>query len=172
MAMTKEALEKQREYRKRNPQVSKKYYENNKDKYAENRKRWRKENPMQYQEQWKTSKASQYKRMAEDIDVFTKYQLTSLKSGASRRGIAFNLNFTQLKNLFLSNTTCALSGVKLTFNAKNKSKASIDRINSKHGYSIKNCQVVSAQINKHKLNLTDNEFITLCKAVTKHSKKK
>ncbi len=67
---------------------------------------------------------------------------------------------------------CALSGVKLTLAEKdtewNKATASIDRINSDHGYHSWNIQWVHKQINTMKSNLTDGAFVDWCRTVVEY----
>lgn len=68
---------------------------------------------------------------------------------------------------------CALSGQTLTFQG-NKRKtqagtASLDRIDSSKGYLHGNIQWVHKRINVMKSNLSDQDFILLCKLVANHN---
>ena len=93
-----------------------------------------------------------------------------------RKKLTFDLNGKYLWNLFLKqDRKCALSGIEICFpkawGAKSKTSitASLDRIDSSKGYVIDNVQWVHKQINTMKMNMSDNEFIHLCRMVTKNN---
>jgi len=134
----------------------------------EYQRQWRKENKELYQEQQRKTRESRKKKINSDPDYFINYTFTSLKKGAKVRGYAFNLNKSQLTEIINSNTKCALSGRTLVMKQHDPNKVSIDRINNKHGYSLKNCQVVSQQVNKHRLDLSVPEFVEMCCDVAKN----
>jgi hypothetical protein len=64
------------------------------------------------------------------------------------------------------NKKCALSGkiIKFSFNIKINT-ASVDRINSKKGYTKDNIQIVHKFVNQSKMDFTDKEFYKLCKSI-------
>lgn len=129
---------------------------------------WRKDNPEQYKEQQRRTRESRDSKINSDPEYFIDYTMTTLESGAHARGYAFNLNRKQLKELLLENSFCALSGRKLVLKKHDENKASIDRIDNRFGYSIKNCQVVSTQVNKHRLDLSVEDFVKMCCDVAEH----
>jgi len=98
-----------------------------------------------------------------------------LEDRANRKNLKFNLSGKYLWNLFLKqNRRCALSGIEIVFpkawGAKSKTRitASLDRVDSNKGYVIGNVQWVHKQINTMKMNMSDSEFINLCRMVTKN----
>jgi hypothetical protein len=103
----------------------------------------------------------------------------SLKSGAISRKIPFEINIKDIWKLFQQQDgLCALSGIKLTHkkycykeNGKDiwdNGTASLDRIDSNKGYVKNNIQWVHRTINYMKRNLSEDEFINLCKKVVNH----
>jgi hypothetical protein len=141
-------------------------------KQLEYQRQWRKENPEQYKEQQKRTRQYRNERINSDPEKFVNYTYSSLAQGAGSRGYAFNLSKKQLRNLLFENKTCALSGRELVFQQKNPNKASVDRINNRLGYSVKNCQIVSSQINRHRLDLSVEEFIKMCCEVAAYQEQK
>ena len=70
------------------------------------------------------------------------------------------------------NRNCALSGEALRFQTKCKSSdgtASLDRIDSSHGYIGGNVQWVHKDINYMKMDLDNAKFIDWCRKVAQHS---
>jgi hypothetical protein len=134
----------------------------------EYQRRWRKENPELYKEQKVRTRELRNLRINSDPDYFLEYMYQGLQRGARSRGYAFNLSKRQLKKLLTENTKCALSGRELVFKQYDPNKASIDRIDNCYGYSNKNVQVVSAQINRHRLDLSVNDFVQMCCEVAQY----
>jgi hypothetical protein len=64
---------------------------------------------------------------------------------------------------------CALSGVPIDFGQgtfrDSEVTASLDRIDSSKGYSVKNVQWVHKRVNLMKLDMPQEEFFEWCKAV-------
>jgi hypothetical protein len=89
-----------------------------------------------------------------------------------------------LWNLYIKqNKKCAISGVPIilikNWSEQNKSKklkiyqtASIDRIDSDGGYTVDNIQWVHKSINYMKGQLSNDEFIDLCKLIVNNNKRK
>lgn len=108
-------------------------------------------------------------------DIHKSY-LYCLKTRAKNKNLDFNIDGDYLWSLFLKqNKKCALSGLEICFpqawGAKSKTKitASLDRIDSNKGYIKGNIQWVHKTINSMKMDMTDKEFINLCKMVAKNS---
>lgn len=101
-----------------------------------------------------------------------------VKKGASRRNLEFNITMKEAWELFLSqNQKCALSGIDIVIitdytNKHNQHTASLDRIDSTKGYIKNNIQWVHRKINIMKSNMSDMEFIKMCKTVVDHNKHK
>lgn len=69
------------------------------------------------------------------------------------------------------NWRCALSGVPFTVGgSRSRTQPSLDRIDSSKGYEPGNIQYVTLVVNLAKKNMTDADFITMCKQVAGHSK--
>lgn len=102
-----------------------------------------------------------------------------LKLSAMRRKKVSKLEFTltleDLKELYLNNSTCALSGIDLTWN-ENKTilaqNLSVDRIDSNKGYTKDNVELVDKRINMMKGSLSNEEFIKLCTLVADYNRNK
>lgn len=98
----------------------------------------------------------------------------SLKHGAARRNIKFNLTIDQLWDIFLQqNGRCALSGLPIRFHQPGEKltaqTASVDRIDSELDYTIDNVRWLHKTINTIKLDLCDKDFIYFCKMVTNYN---
>ena len=87
---------------------------------------------------------------------------------AKGRNKEIDIDSQYLKNLFEEqNETCALSGIKL-----DRKNMSLDRIDSSIGYVKGNLQWVHKIINRMKTDLSQDEFINLCKLVAISAAKK
>lgn len=67
---------------------------------------------------------------------------------------------------------CALTGWPMTMELANgvvPTNCSLDRINSSEGYVVGNVQLVCRAANIAKHNLSDAEFVNLCRAVLEHA---
>ncbi len=89
-----------------------------------------------------------------------------LKRVAKLRNIKFTITDKEMWKLLTNQERkCALSGLSIVFkNARHKT-ASLDRIDSKKGYTIDNVQWVHKDINRMKSSLKQNYFIKLCKLI-------
>ena len=141
--MTQERLEYQRAYRKRTGYAASKKYT-----------------------------VSLKKRINSNLDAFVTYSTTSLRAGAKKRKLAFNLTKGQIKKFLEENTTCAETGRPVTYQQGCPNKASIDRINNRYGYSLKNIQVVCQQVNYARNDMSVEEFEKMCIDVVKNIKKR
>ena len=102
---------------------------------------------------------------------------SNIKNGGIQRGLEFSITVKEAWELFLNqNRKCALTGKKIWFAARKKrnptrsaSNASLDRIDSNKGYVSGNIQWVLKSINMMKQGLDQQEFINLCKEVSKHN---
>lgn len=97
---------------------------------------------------------------------------TSVKGNAAQRGLDFSISIQEAWNVFLSQgRKCVFTNENLVFTSnychcKKKQTASLDRINSSMGYTLKNIRWIHKSINLMKMQLDDEEFIHLCKKVT------
>lgn len=102
------------------------------------------------------------------------YVWAGIQDCAKRQGWDFQLSIEDAWLQFeKQKRTCALSGMEIKFpkTAKDKREgsmtASLDRIDSKLGYTKNNIQWVHKSINKAKSDLTQHDFIQMCKLVAK-----
>ena len=99
--------------------------------------------------------------------------LTALKNSAKRRGIDFSISYELLWDIFLKqDKKCAYSNIEIFFSRSNLEHingdytASLDRIDNSLGYIEGNVQWVHKRINIMKGNMTHQEFLDFCEAVT------
>lgn len=90
---------------------------------------------------------------------------------AKKLNIPFNLDAKFLWDLYISqNKKCALSGVLLSFppcnNKQSEGNISLDRIDSKGGYTKSNVQWVHKIVNTMKMKLAQEELIDWCKKIS------
>lgn len=99
---------------------------------------------------------------------------SSYKCSAEKRNIEFNINIEDMWNLFLlQNKKCSISNIDIFFGKTNTAErtASLDRIDSKKGYTPDNVHWVHKDINKMKMDFTLDKFINLCKIVSNNYEK-
>ena len=91
---------------------------------------------------------------------------SKLKRDALRRDLSFEITIEDIYNQYeKQHKTCALSGLGISFDKD----ASVDRIDSRFGYSVDNIQIVHKVLNMLKKDTPDEEFIEWCCLVAKHS---
>jgi len=167
MPMTQKRLEYQREYRKRTGYAASRKYQSS-EKGKEALAEWR--SSTEGKKSIKRSVISRKKRINSDFDTFASYMYSSLKNGAIKRSLAFNITLLQLKKFLIENTMCSSSGRLVTYQQGCPNKASIDRINNRHGYSLKNIRVVCQQVNYSRNDMTVEEFEQMCVDVANNIK--
>ena len=94
---------------------------------------------------------------------------------AKKRNLEINITIQDIWNLFLKqNGKCAISGVELYIanNYKEKSTASLDRIDSTKGYIYGNVQWVHINVNFMKQEFNQQLFIDWCNKINNHQKEK
>lgn len=104
---------------------------------------------------------------------FTHIKRTAMGGTNKRKRLCknFDLSIKFLWELFLKqNRNCALSGLPLKFSSEKGLKngtCSLDRIDSSKGYMEDNVQWVHKKVNIMKNNFNQNEFIEICKSISK-----
>lgn len=99
--------------------------------------------------------------------------ISSIKKGARKRDLPFEVSGEYLWRLFLSqDRRCALSGRDIQFEPHctktNQRTASLDRIDNTVGYIKGNVQWLHKHINKMKFVYEEDYFVELCKDVAKY----
>lgn len=104
---------------------------------------------------------------------------STIKDNARKRNLEFKITIKYLWNLFLKqDRKCRFTDIELTFvkrwaKGQNTAQtASLDRIDSSKGYIEGNVQWVHKEINRMKLDRTDEEFINWCCLVKDKNVKK
>jgi hypothetical protein len=95
---------------------------------------------------------------------------SSLINNANQRGKKFDITIKQINDLFLEqDKKCALSGRVIAFEDKS---ASLDRVDNTKGYSIDNVQWLHKDVNKAKVNFTQEDFTLLCEQIADYRRNK
>lgn len=96
-----------------------------------------------------------------------------IKNGADRRNINFEITIEDMYDRWVfQKGICSLSGEKLTYyeNSAYNYNASLDRIDSKKGYTKDNIQWIHKDINKMKMDLEQEKLINWCKKIASYNK--
>ena len=116
---------------------------------------------------------NKYLRRKEQLNncphAFVANKISKQKDAARRRGISWTLDHETLTKLLLNSSHCAISGRELVFQIGHPNSPSIDRKNSKLGYTPCNIQIVAYATNIAKMELSDEDFIQLCKDIAQHN---
>lgn len=92
------------------------------------------------------------------------------RCGAKNRNLEFNITIQDIWNLFLKQYgRCSITNLPIFFKdgVHVEQTASLDRINPLLGYTVDNIQWVHKKINLMKWDLQQNEFIKMCKLISK-----
>jgi hypothetical protein len=98
----------------------------------------------------------------------------SLLHSAKSRNLEVSIKIEDVWNLYLKqNKKCALSGLPVLYSKdRRKITASVDRIDSKKGYTLDNIQIVHRDINRLKLDFPEDAFVSMCLNVANTFKNK
>ena len=101
-----------------------------------------------------------------NVSWFNKFEKNAIK-----RKIDFDITIDDVLKVYLDQgKVCSLSGIPIGWTMVEKShNISIDRIDSKKGYSRDNIQLVYPKINMMKFTYSQDEFIDLCKRVSSYT---
>lgn len=106
--------------------------------------------------------------------ISSKY-ITKAKERSKLKNLKFDITLKFLWKLYeKQNKKCAITGEDIHFGFNSKSNgatASIDRIDSKKGYTKKNVQWVHVEINYMKHKFSNKQFIQWCEKVCLYNKK-
>lgn len=98
-----------------------------------------------------------------------KFIYRDAKRHAKYHNREISINLIDLENLLVKQSNrCALTGVLFSYDIP----PSLDRINSKLGYTKNNIQLIQIKINIMKSNLDEDHFIKLCNQIIDYSKYK
>jgi len=104
----------------------------------------------------------------------------SAKKRAKRKELKFDITHNDIRETNKKqNGICAYSGISLNWDSRSKSsvkwvppynRASLDRIDSKKGYTKDNIQVLADIVNRMKNALSYKELIKFCQLIVDNSK--
>lgn len=108
-------------------------------------------------------------RKFSDFGNITAEMLIKIKKRAIEKKLEWNLTIEYLDKLFRKQKNkCALSNIKLCISKNHiEHTASLDRIDSLKGYIKGNVQWVHKRVNIMKGNMTQTDFIHICKLISK-----
>ena len=160
-----------REYKKNNPKIARAWYLANKESHAAVSKQWKKDNPDRVKELAKAYNERVKERSATDIDLSFSKLISQAKQRAKTHGRKFDIDVAYLKQLWSTqNGLCKYTKLPMSLAIGSKHyRASLDRIDSGKGYVKGNCQIVLFGINAFKSDMSNDEFIKLCKDVAKNN---
>ena len=123
----------------------------------------------------KKQKQIQRQKYLNTFDGFIKHSFSELRNNAKKRNIQVEITLDDIKELYTKQDgKCAISGRIMTHESKeredtqhiiNKHNISVDRIDSKKGYTKDNIQLVCAIINRMKMLMTDDELKDIAEKV-------
>ena len=104
-----------------------------------------------------------YNKSAEDHIWKLKQTLKASKERANRKNLEHNLTLANLIYLYPLDNKCPIFGIELQWGFPKDSSPSLDRIDSKNGYTYNNCQIISNKANRLKSDATPQELELLVK---------
>ena len=137
---------------------------------------WRKANPEKSKEQ----KRRFYRKNGDRVKVEHQQRYANLsldarfnqliKSASRRKNIECCISTDDLYNCWQNqNGLCAYTKLPLTSKAYQLNTVSLDRIDSGKDYTADNIQLVCVPVNRMKLDMTEDQFINLCRLVAQNS---
>jgi len=133
-------------------------------------KKLREEDPIAYRKLMDEKYDRRVKQTNSDPTKFAQMKYSKQKAGALSRGYDWNLTEDDVHKLIKETKTCQLSGRELVLEINHRDGPSLDRIDNNNGYSMKNVQVVSQQINKARGEMSVDEFIQMCCEIADYSR--
>lgn len=113
-----------------------------------------------------SGKTNQYPKEDRALISAIRRRLSQAKGNIKRKDGLFNLTEEYMYNLFKKQKgCCALSNVPMEINGNTNLRLSIDKIEHTEGYVEGNVQWTIFAVNRAKGDLTNDDFIKLCKLV-------
>lgn len=119
-------------------------------------------------------KSKRHREKYGDIqDLMRRGKFSGIAIAAKNRNIEFNISIEEIWNLFeKQDRKCALTGIDIVFKSEHtgilETTASLDRIDSNGSYVIGNVQWVHKYINIMKSDMSQQDFIDMCKTITNY----
>lgn len=115
----------------------------------------------------KTGNAKSRNKLNSTIEGKAKVFLLNAKKSAIKRNNEFELEILDIVDMWNQQLNiCPYSGIIMTLESGKFNTVSIERIDSKIGYTKDNTILVCSAINRMKSDFEFNEFYNLCKSVT------
>ena len=146
--------------------------ENIKESKRKSSTKYRKEHPDRIKN--KVNKAYRRKYYSSNPNQILNYRLQSCRKRAKDKGLDFELKIESLMHLYSKqNGKCALTGLLFEFDfndnfSKRPFSPSVDRINSKLGYTKDNVRLVCSAVNSALSEYGDDVFDIICQARIQH----
>jgi len=103
------------------------------------------------------------------IEGRAKIFLQNAKKAAAKRNNEFEIEIADIVDIWnCQQQICAYSGQLMTLEVAKPNSVSIERIDSKIGYTKNNTILVCWAINRMKSDFSFEDFFEMCKSVTKH----
>jgi hypothetical protein len=87
-----------------------------------------------------------------------KQTLKASKQRAEKNNLEHTLTLDDLKHLYPQDNKCPILNIDLCWGFPKDSSPSLDRINSKQGYTYENCQIISNRANRIKSDASVDEL--------------
>jgi len=92
------------------------------------------------------------------------------RGSAKKRGHTCELEYYDIRDLWAKqNGLCAYTGWPMELTTKSQRLVSLERIDNNKSYTKDNILLVCWCANKARSGMTQNEFISMCKAIGNHS---
>ena len=131
----------------------------------------REDDPEGYKKLMDDKYARRVSQLNSDPTKFAQSKYSKQRAGALARGLAWDLTTTQVHKLIKETKFRQLSGRPLVMEISHADGPSLDRIDNNCGYTVKNVQVISQQINKSRLDMTVEDFVQMCCDVADYSRR-
>jgi hypothetical protein len=119
------------------------------------------------------ARRKQRKCLGTTIFTHLKKNYTKRRSDAKKKGTPFKISFDHVCHLLSKQQgRCAYSGQPLEFAPNSNNLVSIDRINSNKGYIYGNVQLITADINYAKNDMSHDRFLAMVDDIKAWSKRK
>ena len=119
---------------------------------------------------FKRKRQTRIKQLNANPELLMRNKVSKQRSAAiNKRGLSWTLPKDKAVQMLLETEICSLSGRELSLEYNNKNSPSLDRIQNHLGYTSKNVQVTSQQVNIARGEMSVEEFVQMCLDVVKHN---
>ena len=101
---------------------------------------------------------NKYIKASQDHEWKLKQTLRASKQRAEKNNLEHTLTLNDLKQLYPQDNKCPILNIDLCWGFPKDSSPSLDRIDSKQGYTYENCQIISNRANRIKSDASVDEL--------------